>query len=758
MKEVSLNLNTNENVINKLKYIGLNFEEDIPDIIKDFRVLDYRPSKYNDEHVYKIYKYLNVKDIQILLSPTNRLCDIVEKYKKAVPLYEYLNPDKEENLERYTKFLSMVGNINIDKINEIEEEQKILNQKIPFKVKYPKDYLWQIYYSEYTGEYFMLVPTEDLEYSAFFYLLKKQLQNDYNQKIFVPISHVDYAREYLTRMQISDIENYLWFFTKEWPLVYEVYDKDDNLSVQITGKVYVYNDIQSDYKIILKNKEEAIKFYKFLKALFILQSEVPHHYNFELSVDEKGSIEFNINNKKVIYEILSSFVKEEYLKAEEEKIKLTSKREKGKKQLDKLQENSIKLEKEYLEKERQISTFLECRKTFFGRVKYFFKNKNKINKEVENEKRDKDEKAEQDTINLNQYSEIKEFYTIEELIDLYKIIDKEEIAVKNIDLDIKAIKQRIKNLESKVKNASLYIKEIDEHKKSIFDFWKFTNKDKQEELPEGEIKEEKRESLKKVFDYELDFEDLSKQLDNTQRELLSKKDLDSIFLTTTDILDDINKVAKGEEITVERLQDLKKQALEENILLEKENFDIFGSISYDNKLKILANQKHRESEKEIFKILDINKNTTIDEYTEEIKKVIENLRNCFDKIKMTVELPVYKCDITDILQNQYNSFNIKASDAIFETLKENSEKELYLYRLNIEEGTNIIAFTNSVYYDNTNKTLPLGMNVEEKILIDNKKVNIEKSKNKKINLVCYKEKDNQFSDIYIKQINIEEFN
>lgn len=751
-------MNTNENVINKLKYIGLNFEEDIPDIIKDFRVLDYRPSKYNDEHVYKIYKYLNVKDIQILLSPTNRLCDIVEKYKKAVPLYEHLNPDKEENLERYTKFLSMVGNINIDKINEIEEEQKILNQKIPFKVKYPKDYLWQIYYSEYTGEYFMLVPTEDLEYSAFFYLLKKQLQNDYNQKIFVPISHVDYTREYLTRMQISDIENYLWFFTKEWPLVYEVYDKDDNLSVQITGKVYVYNDIQSDYKIILKNKEEAIKFYKFLKALFILQSEVPHHYNFELSVDEKGSIEFNINNKKVIYEILSSFVKEEYLKAEEEKIKLTSKREKGKKQLDKLQENSIKLEKEYLEKERQISTFLECRKTFFGRVKYFFKNKNKINKEVENEKRDKDEKTEQDTINLNQYNEIKEFYTIEELIDLYKIIDKEEIAVKNIDLDIKAIKQRIKNLESKVKNASLYIKEIDEHKKSIFDFWKFTNKDKQEELPEGEIKEEKRESLKKVFDYELDFEDLSKQLDNTQRELLSKKDLDSIFLTTTDILDDINKVAKGEEITVERLQDLKKQALEENILLEKENFDIFGSISYDNKLKILANQKHRESEKEIFKILDINKNTTIDEYTEEIKKVIENLRNCFDKIKMTVELPVYKCDITDILQNQYNSFNIKASDAIFETLKENSEKELYLYRLNIEEGTNIIAFTNSVYYDNTNKTLPLGMNVEEKILIDNKKINIEKSKNKKINLVCYKEKDNQFSDIYIKQINIEEFN
>ena len=59
-----------------------------------------------------------------------------------------------------------------------------------------------------------------------------------------------------------------------------------------------------------------------------------------------------------------------------------------------------------------------------------------------------------------------------------------------------------------------------------------------------------------------------------------------------------------------------------------------GIALYDNKLKILANQKHRESEKEIFKILDINKNTTVDEYTEEIKRIIENLRNCLGMLIM----------------------------------------------------------------------------------------------------------------------------
>ena len=80
---------------------------------------------------------------------------------KAVPLYEYLIPEKEESIERHTKFLEMVKNLEADKIEEISEEQKILNKQVPFKIKYPKDYLWQIYYSEYTNKYFMLVTIED---------------------------------------------------------------------------------------------------------------------------------------------------------------------------------------------------------------------------------------------------------------------------------------------------------------------------------------------------------------------------------------------------------------------------------------------------------------------------------------------------------------------------------------------------------------------------------------------------------------------
>ena len=88
-----------------------------------------------------------------------------------------------------------------------------------------------------------------------------------------------------------------------------------------------------------------------------------------------GGIEFNINQKKVIYEILPSFIKEEYLKAEEKKIEIIDRTGELEKELDNLQKKSTKLEREYLEKEKEIAIFLEYKKTFFGRVKYFFKYK-----------------------------------------------------------------------------------------------------------------------------------------------------------------------------------------------------------------------------------------------------------------------------------------------------------------------------------------------------------------------------------------------
>ena len=642
----------------------------------------------------------------------------------------------------------MVKNMEIDKIEEIEKEQKILNNQIPFKIKYPKDYLWQIYYSEYTNKYFMLVTTEDLEYSAFFYLLKQQLAGN-KGKIFVPISYTDYSREYLTRTQETDIENYLWYFTKEWPLVYEVYDKDNKLNIHITGKTNIFDEIKSDYKIKLKNKQEAEKFYKLLKALFIMQTEAPHYYNFDISIDENGGLQFSLENKKIIYEILSSFIKQEYLKAEEKNTKIKKEQVKLEKALNKIKEDSKQKEQIYLEKEKQISTFLECKKTFFGRVKYFFKNKKTIKPKQQEIK--KEEPKQSTHIEQEKYDEIKKYYTLEELIALYKKVNQNEIKVKNLRLDEKALTNRLNNLNKKIENAELYIKEIDEHKKSIFEFWKFTNKDKKAELVEGIIKEENTQKLKKIFNYELDFEDLAKQLDKKQREELTQMEINSIYIATTDIMQDINTVARGEKISRERLEEVKEEASKEKILFENEPFDIFGAIeSNNNYIKTLANKKHRETKKELFKILDISQNTTIEEYEEMIKKIVDNIKSAIKKIKIGIQVSAYK-EARSL--DEFNIFNINPEDAITK-FKNSEEKETNLYKINLKEETQVVALTNIVYYFNNNKTLPLGMDVEDGLILNIDNADKKLKEEKTINIVCYKNPDDEMSKTEIKKIHV----
>ncbi len=459
-------MDTNENIVNNLKYLGLDLNK-IPSKWKEFKTMDFRPSKYGDERNYKVYKFIDVDDIEILLTPTNRMCDISEKYSKAAPLVAYLEPKTEKDLERNSTFLKMLTTLNKNEIAEIDKEQKELSKKIPFGVKYPRNYLWQIYYSEFSKKYFMLVTTEDLDYSAFFYLLKEKLSKK-SSKIFVPISYLDYSREFLGRSEIEELEKYLCFFTKEWPQIYEVYDKDNNLGMQIVGTTIVYDNVSSIYRIKFSSKEEAQKFYTVIKALFILQTQLSHYYKFDLKLDYKGNIIFYFENKKIIFEILSSFIKAEYIKAEDKSKDVSKNQKELEKEIKALKLESSELELEYIEKEKLISTYLECRKTFFGRMKFFFKNKKTTLKGRIPRKEIKEEEKKNNEIDIVKYDEIKDHYTLEELVNLYKEVDKIETHNKSLELDIKTQKNKIENLKRKIKNATQYIEEIEKHKKSIF--------------------------------------------------------------------------------------------------------------------------------------------------------------------------------------------------------------------------------------------------------------------------------------------------
>ena len=110
-------------------------------------------------------------------------------------------------------------------------------------------------------------------------------------------------------------------------------------------------------------------------------------------------------------------------------------------------------------------------------------------------------------------------------------------------MDINALKLKKRNMEKKIQNATNFIAEIDNHKKSIFEFWKYSNKDEMAVLPEGEQEEVNViRKIEKTFNYEEDIEEFGKKLDKIQRNNLSKEDTDSVYIATTDLIDIINKV------------------------------------------------------------------------------------------------------------------------------------------------------------------------------------------------------------------------
>ena len=388
----------------KLTYLGLNLEK-IPKVLKEFKPFSFRPSKSYDDISYKVYQYIPVNNIQILLTPTDRLTDLNQKYKLSAPISAYLDSKSESNIEKFSTFLVMLNDMNINNIEKIEKEQEKIKKQLPYEVKYPNNYIWQIYYSDISNQYFMLVPTNETNNDAFFYLLKKQIEYSKSQKeemIFAPITHLEYSGNYLFQNQIADLENYLWYFTKEWPNIFEVYDIKGKMCLKIVGKTKVYTDVQSDYVITLKTKEEAIEWYKLVKALFILATGLPDNYTFNTYISDKGELEFWYDDKtKIKYNNLTTFIKKQVKEKRGLILSQDKKIEEEKEILQNLKKITEKQTEEFLNKQKQIATFLACKKSFFGKIKYYFGNRKKHlnnieNNKVKNKKTNKKEEAKQD--------------------------------------------------------------------------------------------------------------------------------------------------------------------------------------------------------------------------------------------------------------------------------------------------------------------------------------------------------------------------
>ena len=731
---------------NNLEYIGLNLSK-IPNFLKQYESLNFRPSKSYDETVYKVYKYINIKEIQILITPCDRLTDIKERYKLASPIVEYLDSKSEDNIEKFATFLKMVSTMKKDRIEEIAKEQEMLNEKIPYEVKYPNNYIWQIYYSDVAKKYFMLVPTNEQDNNALFYLLKEQIANVRARKprfIFAPVSHLEYSGAFLTKSEIADIENYLWYFTKEWPNIYEVYDKQGEMFLKIIGVTNIYEKMQSTYSITLDTKKKATELYKLLKAMFILATGAKEEYHFITKINQDGEIEFWNNNTKIEYEKLSEFIKLEYLD-KIDKVKYEQKERKElKRKVDKFKIVIEDLTQEYLLKQRQIATFLECKKSFFGRVRYFFKKKkdDQIEKKPVKQPRTDEEKDN----SLNELFELKEQYTIEDLISICTKLEELKKENTNLELDLNAIETKEEILSKKVDNAELYIKEIDKHKKSIFEFWKFTKKDEVATLNEGEGEEgTEKVKMKKYFDYIEDLEKLGQKMDELQRRKLSKNETDALF-AIRQVPESFRELEKEKETSVEvyeqkdaeevkkkskkisplekDLEQLKEEYEKDIEVINAKDFDIFGNLVEDKtKVKSINNVKHREIEKDKYKVLNINMDTDIKLYVENLESYLSLIKEALNKIQSPYDMSVYCINSKKGIEG-INIFDINPETALKNEL-DSKKSKIILCRINIKENTPAVFYTNIMFYDNFNKTLPVGMNLSTEVLVDVNKLKLD---------------------------------
>ena len=756
----------------KVDYIGFELEK-VPEFLKEFEPLNYRVPKVYDETTYKVYKYINVKDIEILITPKDRLDDLTERYKLASPLFTYMKPETNEDIEKYAYFLKMINQTRMNDIENIEKEQKEFQKEIPFDVKFANNFKWQIFYSDYANKYFMLASTNETDNSPMFYLLKRKIAENKSrskkeEKIFIPISNEEYSEAILKKSEIDDLENYLWYFTKNWASIYEITDQEGQTFLQIVGETVIYDKITSKYRIVLKDKKEAIKKYKLIKALFILAYDLQNEYNFKIKISEDGGIDFYYKDKKIEYDSLLEFLKEEAIAKIKENDNIKNDTKEVKADIKDLQKKEEEQKQEYLRKEREIVTFLECKKTFVGRIKYFFKGKK--SKKIENiehsaNKERLKEILEQDKeVNIHYNDEEMETkkYTVEDIIKIGKELEDNRKENKNLKLDLKSLQNKVENLEKKIKNATEFLEEIDKHKKSIFEFWKYANKDESKMLQEGETQEEVngKNMLKKTFDYEEDIESLANKIDTQQREKLTHKAQDALFASNF-VLDGINIVSKtkllksDEEKLSNLLEELKADYRKDIDKIEEKDFDIFGNVSEDKtKIKTLKNNKHRETEKDKYKVLNVNLNTELDAFTEKLKELRKILIDESDKIEVPYDIALYKASNDKLAPEGFDKFSINPFEALNNLEKIATSKETYLYKINVPENTKLVFYSNITFFENNNQTLPLGMDISQEGLINMDLYNLELKDKCEFNINIFKDEFKNF----VKKVKVYEYN
>ena len=102
-------------------------------------------------------------------------------------------------------------------------------------------------------------------------------------------------------------------------------------------------------------------------------------------------------------------------------------------------------------------------------------------------------------------------------------------------------------------------------------------------------------------------------------------------------------------------------------------------------------------------------------------------------------------------KNKINVFNMNPEEEINDILKQDSD-EINLYKLELESGTNVLGFTNCIYYKN--KTLLFGMDLSTKMIVDLTDLEDNLKNNNTFRIIVFENEKDDFTKVNIKKVNL----
>ena len=173
---------------------------------------------------------------------------------------------------------------------------------------------------------------------------------------------------------------------------------------------------------------------------------------------------------------------------------------------------------------------------------------------------------------------------------------------------------------------------------------------------------------------------------------------------------------------------------------------------------MINNKSHRETPRNKYQILNIRKEMRGLELKKAIVNVIKDIKKAIKKNSLDEEIYVYKATPYQLDPEELQVFSLNEESELEEYLKnEDMKSKFYLYRIKLPKGANFLGFSNIIYYNNKNMTLPVGMNLSNKILIDLPSLELNKINERSITKIQMLDNKNDFSKIVLKTIEVKEF-